>query len=125
MTGPIKPLYSPHHETKVSPPTTTQRKTKTMSTTIIAIPNLSNVECSDKLTVVVNDILVRLEDDGCPVTIISCRCPHTGDYEEFTYPSEYFDSYRFDDKWGDIMPNKFASIAEGVAVDFVNSREGA
>ena len=96
-----------------------------MSTTIIAIPNLPNGDYSDKLTAVVNDVLVRLEDDGPPVTTISCRCPHTGDVEEFSYPSEYFDRYRFEDQWAEIQPSKFPQIAEAVATDFVNSREGA
>jgi len=76
-----------------------------------------------KLACVVNDILVRLEDDGCPITVISCRCQKTGETEDFTYRSEYFDHYRYEDKWAEIQPNKFAMIAESVAIDFVNSRE--
>lgn len=80
---------------------------------------------TDTLSAVVNGILVRLEDDGHPVTTISCRCPDTGVTEEFSYPSEYFDRYRYQDQWAEIQPSLFAEIAEGVAIDFVDSREEA
>ena len=74
-----------------------------------------------KMTAVVNDIFVQLEDDGFPVTMINCRCLHTGATETFTYPSEYFDAYRYQDQWAEIQPNLFAVIAESVASDFVDS----
>lgn len=80
---------------------------------------------NETLSAVVDGILVRLEDDGCPVTIISCRCPETGVTEDFTYPSNFFDRYRFQDQWNEIQPSLFAEIAEGVAADFVQAREDA
>ena len=77
------------------------------------------------LEAVVDGSLVRLEDDGFPVTIISCRCPDTGALADFTYPSEYFDRYRYQDQWAEIQPSKFARIAESVAADFIRQQEEA
>lgn len=102
------PVYTPPIKTL-----TTTEKDKTMT--------LAN----ETLSAVVDGIIVRLEDDGYPVTIISCRCPETGNVEDFTYPSDYFDIYRFQDQWNEIQPSLFAEIAEGVAADFVQSREEA
>lgn len=84
---------------------------------------MSNATTEQTLTAEVNGILVRLEDDGYPVTTISCRCPNTHVTEDFSYPSDFFDIYRYEDSDREIQPNMFAEIAEAVAGEFLSNME--
>lgn len=78
---------------------------------------------SSKLTAVVGNIIVRLEDDGYPITVMSCRCPETGEVEDMTYPSEFWDHCRYQDKWAEIQPRKFPRMAAFAAAEFIRSRK--